>query len=152
MVVCCMLYSKSNRVYSIREERDLTQYEFAEMFDIPYTCISKWENGKEIIPIKNANKIANKYGISLDYIYNLSKKKYTNIEQKEIKKEIVGKNLAKLRQDRNLTLRDLAKVLNTTSSTISAYETGKTLLLTAFAIQISKKYKISLDKLYGKVE
>lgn len=147
-----MLYLKRNRVYSIREEKDLTQYEFGEMFDISPTCISKWENGKEIIPVKNANKIANKYGISLDYIYNLSKKKYIDIEKKEIKKEIVGKNIIKLRQNHNLTLRELAKVLNTTSSTISAYETGKTLLLTAFAIQISKRYKISLDKLYGKIK
>lgn len=147
-----MLCIKRNRVYGIREEKDLTQYEFAEMFNSPQTCVSKWENSRELIPIKHANKIANKYSISLDYIYNLSKKKYVKIDNKEIKKDIVGKNILKLRQDHNLTLRDFAKILNTTSSTISAYETGKTLLLTAFAIQISKKYKISLDKLYGKTK
>ena len=47
---------------------------------------------------------------------------------------------------------NLAKVLNTTSATISAYETGKTLLLTAFAIELAKKYHISIDLLCGKEE
>ena len=55
-----------------------------------------------------------------------------------------------MRNDNNLTLRNLANELNTTSSTISAYEADKTLILTAFAYQIAKKYKISLDWLVGK--
>lgn len=37
-----------------------------------------------------------------------------------------------------IKLRDLAKVLNTTYATINAYETGKTPLLTAFAIELAK--------------
>lgn len=65
-------------------------------------------------------------------------------------KKKVGHNIKIIRSINNLTLRSLAKELNTTSSTISAYETGKTLILTAFAYQIARKYNISLDWLTGK--
>ena len=43
-------------------------------------------------------------------------------------------------------------MLNTTHSTISAYESGKTKLLTIFAIEIVKKYNISLDWLCGRIK
>lgn len=65
-------------------------------------------------------------------------------------KKKIGHNIKIIRSINNLTLRSLAKELNTTSSTISAYETGKTLILTAFAYQIARKYNISLDWLTGK--
>lgn len=45
---------------------------------------------------------------------------------------------------------DLAKSLNTTQSTIWAYETGRTLILTAFAYQICVKYNVSMDWLCGR--
>ena len=51
-----------------------------------------------------------------------------------------------------MSYNDLAKELNTTKSTIYAYETGKTLILTAFAYQICIKYKVSLDWLTGKIK
>jgi len=144
-----MLYS--NKLNSIRDEKDLTQFEFGKILDVSHSAISKWENNKSIMPIQKANLIANKYGLSLDYIYKLSKKKYITIINKDLNKVETGKRLAKIRKDNNLTLRELAKILNTTSSTISAYETGKVLLLTSFAIEICKKYNVSLDWIFSKI-
>lgn len=46
---------------------------------------------------------------------------------------------------------ELAKLLNTTHSTISAYESGKTTILTVFAYEICKKYNISMDYLIGRI-
>ena len=54
------------------------------------------------------------------------------------------------RKNNNITQVELANFLNTTHSTISAYESGKTTLLTAFALQIVYKYNISLDGLCGR--
>ena len=50
----------------------------------------------------------------------------------------------------HVTQQDIAKVLNTSQSTISAYKNGKTLILTAFAIQLAKKYHFSIDWLVGR--
>lgn len=143
-----MMYS--NNIYSIREIFDLTQTELASILGISQSCVTRWERGKEFIPIRKANIISNTYNISLDYLFNLSKDKYINIINKNLDLALIGKRLVKIRKDQDLTLRDLAKELNTSSSTISAYETGKTLILTAFAIQICSKYKVSMDWLYGK--
>ena len=71
---------------------------------------------------------------------------------KELNRIEIGKRLKTIRDNNNLSFRALANELNTTPSTIHAYEHGKTLILTAFAYQICKKYKISLDWLCGKLK
>ena len=68
----------------------------------------------------------------------------------EFDKKIIGIKLKEFRKEKNITQEELANILNTTHSTISAYESGKTTLLTAFALQIVDKYKISLDWLCGR--
>ena len=142
----------TNRIFFIREENDIKQKDLANILNISQSLISRWESGTDIPSIKRINILSNYYKISLDYIFNFTNKKsYNNSTYKEIDKVIVGKRLQSIRKKYNLTLRSLATELNTTSSTLSAYESGKTLVLTAFAIQICKKYNISLDWLYGKI-
>ena len=50
----------------------------------------------------------------------------------------------------NLVQKDIFISLNTTSSTYSAYETGKVLIKTDFLYAIAKKYHVSIDELLGK--
>lgn len=142
----------TNRIFFIREENDIKQKDLANILNISQSLISRWESGTDIPSIKKINILSNYYKISLDYIFNFTNEKsYNNSTYKEIDKIVVGKRLQSIRKKYNLTLRALATELNTTSSTLSAYESGKTLILTAFAIQICKKYNISLDWLYGKI-
>lgn len=114
------------------------------------SVISKWETGKSIPPIRKINILSNRFNVSFDYIFNLSKNKNVDKINNSLDLDLIGKRIVEIRTRYNLTLRDLAKELNTTSSTISAYETGKTLILTAFALQLCKKYNLSMDWLYGK--
>ena len=120
-----------------------------ELLGVKRVAVSQWENTKEIIPLDKLNIYSNYFMVSLDYIVGLddNKKEVTKIK---LNKNIIGKNLRRLRKELNLTQEDLADVLNTSHSTISAYESGKTTLLTAFAFQICTKYRISLDWLCGK--
>lgn len=143
----------NNRLTDIREENDLTQDKMGEITNVTRTVISKWENGKEIIPLEHLNTYSNYFEVSLDYLLGLSNRRnYNNIINKDLDLKLIGSRIKKFREDNNLTLRQLAEILNTSSSTISAYETGKTLILTSFAYQICKKYKISLDWLCGKIQ
>ena len=64
--------------------------------------------------------------------------------------QVMGERLKTFRKNNNLTQVELANILHTTHSTISAYESGKTMLLTAFALQIVRDYNISLDWLCGR--
>lgn len=140
----------NTRLLELREYNFLLQKDIAQILNIDRSTYSTWETNLKIIPLKHLNTLFNYYNISMDYILGLTNKKIKYKKSNELDKKIIGNNIRKLRRDNDLTLRDLAKVLNTTSSTIWAYETGKTLLLTAFAIEIAKKYHLSIDELCGK--
>lgn len=140
------------RLFDLREYKDLSQIKLANYLGITQQTYSLWEKGTKIIPLKHLNSLSNFYEISMDYIVGLTDEKNNSgiIKLTELNKNEIGSRIKKIKEDNNLTLRDLAKELNTTSSTISAYETGKTLILTAFAYQICIKYNVSLDWLCGK--
>lgn len=142
-----------NKINDLREEYDLTQQELANIIGGSRVNISNWENDKEIPNIQRINEMVDHFDISLDYMFKLSRDKtYKDIRKGHLDRIITGKRLKYVREENNLTLKSLAKELNTTSSTLSAYETGKNMLLTAFAIQICKKYRVSMDWLYGKID
>ena len=138
----------------MREYADLTQKDLAKNLGITQQTYSLWEKGTKIIPLKHLNNLCNYYETSMDYVLGFTDIKISSniIKIKELNKKEIGARIKKVREDNNLTLRDLASKLNTTSSTISAYETGKTLILTAFAYQICSEYNVSLDWLCGKTK
>lgn len=140
------------RLFFLREEQDLFQNDMANILNVKQVNISNWENGKEIIPLTKLNMYANYFNVSLDYIMKLSDKKIPSINRNTLDKILIGKNIKIIRMQNNLSQQDLANVLNTTKSTIWAYETGKTLILTAFAYQICTKYNVSMDWLCGRAD
>ena len=93
------------------------------------------------------NIYANYFNVSMDYILKLSDEKIPSVNKNELNKALIGRNIKTIRIQNNLNQKDLANILNTTQSTIWAYETGKTLILTAFAYQICVEYNISMDYL-----
>lgn len=140
----------TDRLKDIREDKDLTQNDIAKILNVKQPTYSSFENGTKIIPLKHLNTLSNFYNVSLDYLTGLSDKRENKNKINELNKNTIGKNIKQVRIDNKLTLRELAKELKTSHSTINAYELGQTLILTAFAYQICKKYKVSLDWLCGK--
>ena len=140
------------RLFFLREEKDLTQEDIGKMLNVSRTAISQWETSKEIIPLEQLNAYANYFNVSLDYIVQISNVKEYKILNKILNPKIVGKRLLYIRHKFGITQEELANNLNTTHSTISAYETGKTLILTVFAYQICVKYNVSMDWLCGRVD
>ena len=140
------------KIKDLREEYDLTQLKMAEIMNVSKSNYARWETNESIIPLKHLNNLCNYFNVSMDYITGLSKEKNYIIINKKLNKELIGKRLKEFREDNNLTQEELAKQINTSHSTISAYESGKTMLLTAFAYDICKKYNISLDYLCGRTD
>lgn len=139
------------RLQSIREDHDLKQIDIANVLSVKQVNISNWERSKEVIPLNKLNKLSNYYNVSLDYLSGLSNNQNA-VKLCDLNSKKVGNNLRNFRREKKMTQVELASFLNTTHSTISAYESGKTLILTSFAYQICKKYNISLDWLCGKSE
>lgn len=144
-----MITLNFERLYLLREEKELKQNELASILNVKQVNISNWENTKEIIPLNKLNAYSNYFNVNLDYIAKLSDNK-TSTKKINLDKKTIGNNLKALRKEFNITQEELASLLNTSHSTISAYETGKTLILTAFAFQICQKYNVSFDWLVGK--
>lgn len=136
------------RLKEIREDNDLTQEDIGKLLSISRQNYSRWETEDKIIPLKHLSTLSNYYKIDFDYLTGLSKE--NNYQKFRLNKEKIGNRLKQFRKGFNLTQKELAQVLNTTHSTISAYESGKTTILTIFAYEIAKKYNISMDWICGK--
>lgn len=142
---------KSNRLEELREEKNITRKEIAKILNVSPSIYCRWEKNKDSIPTKRLIDLANYYQINIDYILNLTNKRVI-IKRTKINIDIISKRTKELRNNLGYTLRDIAKILNTTSSTWSAYETGKTLILYSFLIKICQSNKISVDWLLGRTD
>ena len=140
------------RLHDLRDSLDLSQNDIALVVKVSQQTYSSWETGEKIIPLKHLNTLANFYNVKIDYILGISNDKGTNFKNVKLDKKLIGNNLHNLRVKEELTLRSLANILNTTPSTIYAYETGKTLILTAFIYEIAKRFNTSIDVLIGRID
>lgn len=140
------------KLVELRDEFNLKQSDIAHILGITQQSYSLWENGTKIIPLKHLNNLCNYYRVSMDYILGLSKIRCYDINNFDIDKKIIGIRLKTFRINNGITQEYLANILNTTHSTISAYESGKTTILTAFAYEICKRYSISMDYLCGRID
>ena len=140
---------KFDRLKEIREERNLTQKDIAKTLEVDRSTYAGWETGKDTIPLRRLNKLSDYYKISIDYMTGLSNvtSSYSVID---LDAKVIGQNLKEFRKERNLVKKDIFLFLNTTSSTYSAYETGKVLIKTDFLYSICKNYNASMDELLGK--
>lgn len=129
----------------IREDKDLTQKQIAKILGVERSTYTGWETGKDTIPLRKLSQLCDFYNVSIDYITGLSNIRSYNITNTNINPKDVGKRLKHLRLINNLKQKDIFTFLNTTSSTYSAYETGKVLIQTSFVYSIAKKYNASID-------
>ena len=56
------------RLRDLREDRDLTQKQIAQMLKTSQQHYSRYENGEIEIPLHHFIKLANFYEVSLDYL------------------------------------------------------------------------------------
>ena len=143
---------KLYKLYFLRESEDLTQKDLAGILKIDRSLISHWEIGSDIIPLKHLNTICNYFNVSMDYIFGLTnEKKHLNSIAK-LDKKLIGERLVEIRNENNLRQKDIASILNTTPSTICAYEKGQTLILTIFVYELAKEFNISMDYICGRIK
>lgn len=142
----------NDRLYSLREGADLTQKKLADIFHLgSRTSISDWETGRETIPLEKLNKYSNYFHVSFDYLLGLNNSKEYIPLTKSLDLKVIAERLKEIRKKNHLTQELLASELNTTHSTLSAYENAKVLIKTDFVYQIAKNYHVSIDWILGKI-
>lgn len=60
------------RLKAIREDRDLTQSNIAELLQTTRQQVSKWENGTQMMGVDKYIVLAKYYNLSLDYLLGLT--------------------------------------------------------------------------------
>ncbi len=148
-MVICMYF---DRIKRIRENKELTQQQVAEILNVTRSAYSLWEINKNVIPLIKLNDFCNSFDINMDYVCNLSNDKHNNFNHIELEKKEIGKRLKQTRKELKLTQEKLASKFNTTHSAISAYENGVTIIPTIFIIEFAKMSNKSLDWLCGKID
>lgn len=139
------------RLKDIRDHKGINQEQMAKILEVSRGHYGNWEIEKETIPLKKLNLLCNYFNISMDYVIG-KVKTYNGNGTHELNSKKIGMRLSKIRKDNNMSQKDLANLLSTTQSTVSAYEAGKTLILTDFAIKICEEFNISLDYLCCRVD
>ncbi len=56
------------RVRDLREDHDKTQKEIAQMLNMQLTVYQRYERGERDLPLWAAIKLADYYGVTLDYL------------------------------------------------------------------------------------
>lgn len=141
--------NNNERLIEIREDNSLSQRDLASILNISKSTYARWETQEQIIPLNRLVDYCNYFKVSMDYALNLSNENKYKKPISSLDRKLIGNNIKLIRKKFSLTQQNLADLLNTSHSTISAYEAGKTLILTIFAYQICLKYNISLDWLCG---
>ena len=65
-----------DRLKHLRKEKNLTQIELASILHYGYTAIANYENGRNQPRINDLIRLANVFGVSLDYLVGISDVKY----------------------------------------------------------------------------
>ena len=141
---------KFKRIKAIREDSDLTQTEIASILQVNRSAYSLWELGINTIPLNKLNEFCNFFNLSLDYILEITDVKNYTLVNKNINKVILSKRLKEIRKKERKTQEEIARLLNTTHSTWSAYENNKVLIPTIFIWKFAKEYNCSIDWLCGR--
>ena len=138
------------RLKEIREKYDLSQRKMAMKLNISKTYYNYFETGERIIPVTRINEYCNNLHLTFDYVLGFSDKLSKPKNNFKIDKKLVGQRIKEMRKSEKLTQKQLAEILNTSQSTVSAYESGRTLILTAFLCEICEYFNVSADYIIGR--
>ena len=138
------------RLREIREKHDLSQRKTAIKLKISKSYYNYFETGERIIPLSRLNDFSNLFNVDFDYALGLSNYNIITKKLKKLDKELIGIRIKEVRRKRKLTQSALADLLNTSQSTISSYEHGKTIILTAFLYEMCTKLDVSANYIVGK--
>ncbi len=72
LYIFLMIYK---RIRDLREDNDLKQRTLAEYLSISQRAYSRYETGERAIPVEALSKLADYYGVSVDYLIGRTDKK-----------------------------------------------------------------------------
>lgn len=75
------MYLFGDRLKELRKEHNLTQKDIGNLCDVAKTTISNWENNITQPPFEVVKKIAEYFGVTIDYLLNFTQDDVDNMEK-----------------------------------------------------------------------
>lgn len=135
----------------LKDRNGFTNIEMAKIIGISDSQYSKYEKGKEIIPLKHLISYSDYFDVSVDYLLELTSAKKHKKYKKGVNLDLFCKRIKELRKEHSITQTQLAKEVKCSYSLISKYESKSVLISTICLYKICKKYKISADYVLGRI-
>ena len=140
------------KLEELREYSELKAKEVAKRLNVAESTYSEWEHNKIPIPTRRIIELANFYSVNIDYLLKLSNIRTTIKDNKDIDLILIGNRLKEIRNDLDLTLRELGEKLNTAFSSLGSYERGEYLIQSDTLISLSKLSNCSIDWILGRTD
>jgi len=134
-----------NNLKTLRIENNLLQNDLAKLLKISQNGYSQYENSQRNIPINILKILAKHYNTSIDYLVGITnnRKPY---KKSIIKNEFKDINrLKEIREDRDLTQIEIAKLLNMSRAGYSLYEININEIPVKNLIKLADFYNLSID-------
>lgn len=108
-----------NNLKEARKHAKMTQKEVAEYIGISQNTYSYWENGRNNVDSESIKKLADLFGVSVDYLLDRDMIDEVNPETLQIAKRVTER-----RTELNITREELAEKIGVSKSTMQRYESG----------------------------
>lgn len=133
------------RLKDIREDKDISQSDIANILGVKRSTYSLWELGINIIPLNYLIKYASYFNYTIDYVLGLSTYRGKSKYKLDLDLVKLGNNLKQLRIDNNYKQKDIADMLGVSQACIAKYEKASIMITVPNLYKISKLYNKNIE-------